>query len=291
MQKRREDSKQNSKQASQRALIEDLLRTYSKCTYVRLVHRGNASIFCALTMVKEIVRTRRTLLIPDQGGWISFETYPPLLGFDVVKVRTNRGIVDLEDLAQKSVNAAAFLVTSFAGYFAEQPIKAIADVCHKNGCLVIEDASGSIGDAMLCNGTVADVVVASFGDHKPVNNGYGGFFAANNKEFFDANKVAVSMTNFYQDYACLLEKLKEVPARLEFFFGKQARVKQDMKKLGIEVLHPILRGLNVVVKPKSATEKKKVLAYCKEHELETVVCPKYIRVDEDAISIEIKRLA
>ncbi|MBI4739090.1 DegT/DnrJ/EryC1/StrS family aminotransferase [Candidatus Woesearchaeota archaeon] len=282
----------------QRGLIENLLRAYSRCAHVRLVNRGNAAILSALTMAKEhlgkhpdkSLRKRKTVLVPDQGGWISFETYPPLLGFDVLTVKTDRGIIDLADLVEKSKQAAAFLVTSFAGYFAEQPIRDIADACHKNACLVIEDVSGAVGDATLCDGRIVDIIVGSFGEHKPVNNGYGGFVATNDKALFGAGSVIFSATNFHPEYTLLLEKLKEVPARLELLLGRQVQVKRDMKKLGVEVLHPPLRGLNVVVRPKDGTQQKAVLDYCTKEELKTIRCPKYIRVDEDAISIEIKRL-
>jgi hypothetical protein len=279
--------------SKQKKLIEELLKAYSRCECVRLVNRGNAAIFCALAMVRSANKPgseRNTILIPDQGGWISFETYPPLLGFDVVKVKTDRGIIDLADLKNKSSSAAAFIVTSFAGYFAEQQIRDISAVCHGAGCLLIEDASGAIGDAVLCDGGYSDIIVASFGEHKPVDNGYGGFVAANDKGLFASASVAFSLTNFFEDYSVLLEKLKEVPARLDFFFAKQEQVKRDMKRLGVEVLHPRSRGLNVIVKPKDDEEKRKVSDYCEEQGLETVACPKYIRVEEPAISIEIKRL-
>ncbi|MBI5398864.1 DegT/DnrJ/EryC1/StrS family aminotransferase [Candidatus Woesearchaeota archaeon] len=295
------NQRENAKQKAQQALIEDILRAYTRCKCVRLVNRGNAAILCALVMVQELSRkatkagrqssnTRNVILVPDQGGWISFETYPPLLGFEVELVKTNRGIIDITNLEEKSKSAAALIVTSFAGYFAEQPIAEIAGVCHKNGCLIIEDASGSLGDAVLCDGRVVDIIVGSFGNHKPVNNGYGGFVATNNKELFDIGSIVFSMTNFYPDYAYLLEKLKEAPARIAFFFEKQAAVKHDIKKLDVEIIHPALRGLNVAVKPKNSNDRKRILEYCKKEEFETVQCPKYIRVNEEAVCIELKRL-
>ena len=49
-------------------------------------------------------------------------------------------------------------------------------------------------------------------------------------------------------------------------------------------------GINVIVKFNNAEEKLKLIDYCKLYGYEFTLCPRYIRVLEDAISIEVKRL-
>ena len=48
--------------------------------------------------------------------------------------------------------------------------------------------------------------------------------------------------------------------------------------------------MNVVVRFEDEEEKEQLINYCEEKGFEYVECPKYIRIEEDAISIELKRL-
>ena len=52
----------------------------------------------------------------------------------------------LENLIEK-FNPEALFITSFAGYMAEQPLKDIYKVCDDMGVVMVEDASGGIGDS------------------------------------------------------------------------------------------------------------------------------------------------
>src|SRR3989344_6022066 len=136
------------------------LKEFTQHQSVRLTNRGNSAIFAAICIAKK-VNQKPLILIPDQGGWISFKTYPKLLNFEVKTVPTDFGIINLDELSLQAKNASALLITSFAGYFAEQPLKEISEVCKKNSCLLIEDATGSIGDSVLCNGNYSDIIVGS----------------------------------------------------------------------------------------------------------------------------------
>lgn len=268
--------------------ILELLKKYTKHKNVKLVHRGNAAILCALSIIKKI-NPKPFILIPDQGGWISFKIYPKLLGFDVRTVKTNRGVIDLMDLEKKAESGAAFLVTSFAGYFAEQPMKYISRICKANNCYLIEDASGSIGDLELCDGEYSDFIVGSFGRWKPVNVGYGGFVSCGKKEYFQENEI-FSSTNHYPEYTELLTKLEAVPERIKKFLKESEKVTKEITDMGFKVFHPEERGINVVVQYTNDSEKEKIIGYCESNGYEFVECPKYIRVEENAISIEIKRM-
>ena len=147
------------------------LKDFTKHNHIILTDRGNSAIFTALYIAKK-VNERPVVLIPDQGGWASFKTYPKILGFEVKTIPTDFGIINLDELSLLTKHASATLVTSFAGYFAEQPIKEISEICKSNGCLLIEDASGAIGDSVLCNGEHSDIIVGSFDKYKPVSLGY-----------------------------------------------------------------------------------------------------------------------
>jgi len=265
------------------------IKEYTHHPIVELTTRGNAAIFVALSAVKAASDGNTTILIPDQGGWMSFETYPELLGLNAVKVKTNQGLIDLADLEQKAARACAFLVTSFAGYCAVQDMSAISKVCRKMNCLLIEDCSGALGDKELVVGEEADILVCSFGRWKVIDNGYGGFISFKTKELHSAAKSALSTTNFAPQYDQLAEKLKQAQIKIKQFYGRQEMVKQDLIARGINVIHPKHKGLNVIATFKDESDKEKILKYTKEHHIETVECPVYIRLMDKALSLELKR--
>lgn len=264
-----------------REKVLEKLREFTKHNHIRITDRGNAAIFIAMAIAKK-VNPKPFLLIPDQGGWISFRTYPGLLGFDIKEIKTNRGILNLKTLEEGTKTASALIITSFAGYFAEQPLKEISEICKKNECLLIEDASGSLGDNTLCDGNLSDIIIGGFGRWKPVNLGYGGFISVRNKEFFEQAKEPFSMikvhNNIYDELLPLLNTKK-----LNKLLKLQKEVKEELED--VKIFHKDKRGLNVVTEYST-----KVLKYCQKKDYPSVLCPTYIRLNEKAISIELKRL-
>lgn len=261
--------------------IDQKLRKICRHQYVHLTDRGNSAIFLAMHIAKKM-NPRAEILIPDQGGWFSYKGYPQFFQFHVAEVKTDYGIIDLKDLKKKAKHASALIFSSFAGYFAEQPLRKIKTICRKAGCLVIEDASGAIGDTRLCNGKYSDIIVGSFGKWKPVDCGYGGWISMNDKAFFDCARDAMSITKIHpQFYEEIYQPLKR--NKLKKLLALQSKVKQDLKDF--EVLHRDKRGVNVAVK-----FDPRILQYCQEKGYSYVLCPSYIRVNERAISIELKRL-
>ena len=91
-----------------------------------------------------------------------------------------------------------------------------------------------------------------------------------------------------KDFPLLEKKLKELKKRLNLLYGKAEKVKSDLKDFNI--IHRDKKGINVIVKFDSDKEKEKIINYCKNNNLEYTLCPRYIRVMDKAISIEIKRL-
>lgn len=263
------------------------LRAYTKHRHVKIVNSGNAAIFAALYIAKQ-VNAKPFVLIPDQGGWISYKTYPKIFNFEIKEIKTKQGIIDLQHLQEEAETGAALLLPSFAGYAAEHHLFQIAKVCKDSKCLLVEDATGAIGDEKLCNGEFSDIIIGSFGKSKVVDYGFGGFLSTKYSDYFEKAKVVFSFMDADLDYGKLLKKLQGAPVRLQFLLNKAEEIKKDLQ--GFAVLHQDKRGLNVIVKYKNEEEKQRIIAYCREREYEYLECPKYIRVMEQAISIEVKRL-
>ena len=59
---------------------------------------------------------------------------------------------------------------------------------------------------------------------------------------------------------------------------------------GFRVVYPNDRSYVVIIKFSSDAEKEKLINYCQENDFPWTECPRYIRINQPAISIEIKRL-
>ena len=264
-----------------------LIQKYTKHKFVRFTSRGNSSIFAAMYCARTI-NPKPYVLVPDQGGWLTYHKYPKQLGMETKEVKTDSGIIDLKDLKSKVEDACAFIYCNPAGYFADQPIKKIYNLCKKKNCLVILDVSGSLGTDM-CNGKYADFTIGSFGKWKPINVGYGGFLTASEKKYFEKPKDIFNTTQFDEQYfPILVEKLEHVKERFDSFFKEADKIKKDLKDY--DIIHRDKKGIVVIVRFNGDEEKQKLIDYCSSHNYEYTICPRYIRVNCDAISIEVKRL-
>ncbi|MBI4440862.1 hypothetical protein HY639_01725 [Candidatus Woesearchaeota archaeon] len=251
--------------------------------HVVLMPRGNAAIFTALFVARQAGKKRA--LIPDQGGWFTFKTYPKLLGIDLVMIPTHDGVIDPHTIPV--ADDACLLYAQPAGYFAEQDTRTIYEQC-KGQTLVIMDASGSIG-SLMCSGQHADMMVGSFSDWKPINIGYGGFISFRTKELADQSKDILSISKVHSSLEQeLLGKLKTVSDRYEQLYQRAEAIKRDLA--AYDIIHPTKKGINVIVAYNNEAEKKKVIAYCDQEKLEYTICPRFIRVNRKAVSIEVKRL-
>lgn len=263
------------------------IREFTGHDYIKLLPSGDAAIFTAIYITKK-VNKKAFFLIPDQAGWLTYQSYPKLFDVQIQEIKTNQGIIDLEDLKKHAPSGTAFIYSNPAGYFAEQPAKQIYDICKKANCPVVMDISGSFG-LDWCNGDCADILVCSFGKWKIIDNNYGGFISAKNKTFFDEGKVFYRMM---EPHASLnkeiIKKIENLKTRLNFLLEKRKKVLEDLKDM--DIIYPDKKGINVVIKFKDQKEKDKILKYCENNQLEYTECPRYIRVNEQAISIEIKRL-
>lgn len=267
-----------------------LLRQYTKHPIVKITNSGDSAIFGALSIAKQ--HGCKEILIPNQGGWLSYKTFPKLLDLKVTELKTEYGIINSAEL--KKHKNAALLFASFAGYAAPQDSEAIAKVCKENNILMIEDASGSLTHKTLCNGNLSDIIVGSFGKWKIADVGHGGFLSAKEniitQQVKDSDVLSLIKNNCI-DYGLLLKKLEGASRRLQFLLDKTKEIKALCKKEHFTMIHEDAEGLSIFVTFKTEHEKEKILQFCKSHHLEYKECPLYIKVLEKAISIEIKRLA
>jgi len=233
--------------------------------------RGNESILLSLKYAKSIGKTK--VFIQDQGGWITYLQYPKKAGLEMIKVKTDYGLVREIDIDDKSV----VLINSMPGYAYPQEMEWIADKCNKVGALLINDVSGSIGRE---NAKVGDIIIGSFGKWKPVDLEHGGFIATDESIY---NRI-LQPKDPPVDFSNLLKKLKILPKRLDLFSRTNKKIKKDLDSY--DIIHKELDGINVIVK----FPKNDIIDYCERNKYEYTVCPRYIRVNDDAISIEVKRL-
>jgi len=171
--------------------------------------------------------------------------------------------------------------------------------------LVIMDVSGSIGTD-LCDGKYADILVGSFGEWKLVEAKAGGFISTKDKDLFEVIKknaqMNVQMLDDQEILKLISQKLEELPQRISFLTEKRKKIIDDLKKY--EIVHKNDLGFVVVVKygqgsqkednqkasPTGISSRENLINYCKDNHLPWTECPRYIRLNKPAISIEVKKL-
>ena len=266
--------------------IRRLLREIVGHEYVDVTFRGNAAIAAALGLVV----SGKKILIPEEGGWLSYRTLPATFGLAVEEVHCLDSKIDLRalELKLKSGGIGALLYQNPGGYFAAQTISGIYALCRKYGCLVILDVSGAIG-TLLWDYKSADVLVGSFGKGKLVNAGCGGFISCGSKELWE--KLRAGKLELLKDDAKLelvLRNLERLPERILLLQQERAKVLHDLSRFN--VVHASDYGFGVVVRFADSFEKEEIIEYCAAHQLEWTECPRYIRLNKPAISIELKRM-
>ncbi len=245
--------------------------------HIKIAPRGNKAILYALRIAKKLNKTR--VFIQDQGGWLTYKQLPKKLKLQLIELKTDYGIISQKDL-EGIDNNSVLLINSLPGYFAEQQMAPIYNICKSKGCLLINDISGSIGTEQAKYG---DILVCSFGSDKPLNYGKYGLLAVKNKDWFKLTEIKEEKVG--DDFK---KTLKNLPKRLSKLKEISKKIKNDLKKF--DMLHKEKNGINVIVKFNNESEKKEVEDYCKNNSYQYTVCPRYIRVNCNAVSIEVKRL-
>ncbi len=257
-------------------MIEDLLRQLSGKQFITLTESGDHAILAVLKALKQA--GKETVLLQDQGGWLTYRDYALKAGLQFVELKTDYGVLILDELKEHLAEKAVLLVNSLSGYIAEQPMKEIYEVCKAAGVLVVNDCSGSIGTELA---KIGDIILCSFGKDKPVNCAYGGFIGTDTETAFEAEFDTKKLT-------ALEQHLKNLPARREKLVRTAEKIKKDLAEYAI--IHPRSAGLNVCVQYKDESEKRKLTAYAEALAVPFVFCPRYIRVNAQAVCFEVKRL-
>lgn len=271
-------------------LAEESIKDQTHQSHVKIVNCGNSAILAVMSTFKE------RIMIPDQGGWKGFERTADFINKDVVYLPTNFGIIEidiLEDFIGKFSPEALFL-TSFAGYMAEQPLKDIYKVCESYGVVLVEDASGGIGDTTgkVANGKHNHVTVASTGSPKIINVGNGGFISTNDPKILDSARYIVN-TLKADPVTCagINSEIKNAPKILSNTIDACQYLKDQITEFR-EVLYHDKRGINIII----PDENPKKLGYQLRNKLDVqgggiiTLCPNYNRVKLNAVCLEIKNL-
>lgn len=264
------------------------IRAISKVTkhrHVKLVSSGNAAILVVLKSISGRV------MIPDQGGWKGFKTCPELLGLEVCEVETDLGLIEPEILAGaiEKHRPRALLMTSFAGYLAEQNVREIFKVCRENGVLLVEDASGAIGDDKLADGSCADVIVCSTGAPKILNLLNGGFISTDNSEILGSAADVIKACKMSPiTCAGIVEELKNAGRVIEALTKAAALLKEELDN----VVHRDKRGICVGIELSENARKFATKANLKTEFGAALLtpCPTYERFLKNGAAIELKKL-
>ena len=250
---------------------------------VKITSSGNNSIFIALSSVEG------DIIVPDQGGWHGFKQIGKFLNKNILPVKTDLGLINIDYLNDLDINDnSALIFTSFAGYTAEQNIKSICKFCKNNGILSIEDASAGIGDKYQL-GKHSDIIIASTGSPKMINVGYGGFIASNREEILKNTKIAQKLSKTSNIISAgIYSELKTVAKNLEDTVNATQHIKKNINN----TIHTNKRGVNVII-PHSNSKSicwnlKNKLTINKKSFITN--CPNYNRIKQKAVCVEIKNL-
>ena len=243
--------------------------------HVFITKSGNHAIKYALKLAQG------KLLLQDQGGWITYRQFAKKFNLDVVELPTDYGLMEPNSLS--NYPNSTLLINSMPGYHALQDMKEISKVCTENNILLINDVSGSIGTKEAKYG---DIVLGSFGKYKPINLLRGGFIATDDEEY--AKKLEKIIIDYKIDEQKFIQEYDKLKEKLAHYKKLRQKIIKDLADF--EIIHPNLQGINIIVKLSEENQKERLINYCEQESLEYTLCPRYIRVNTQAASIEIKRI-
>jgi len=247
--------------------VKGLLAQITGKKNIYLTRRGNESIKESLKFAK--ARGYNKIHIQDQGGWMTYSQFIEKLKLNLNYIKTDYGLV------KGKFKDCALLINTMPAYAYLQEVEDI----ETENCIVINDISGSIGHPQSKWG---DIVIGSFGKHKPVDLEKGGFIASN----YDLEIEEETFTK--EEIKKLTKKLERIYKRIRQFAILSSRIKKELKHLN--VIHPGKEGINVIIQTKDEKKKQEVRDYCNKHRIDYTECPRYIRINEEGISIEVKRI-
>lgn len=267
-----------------------------------LLGKGADAVAEVMSLVKRL--GKQYVLVQDQGNSPLYKQYALKNGLMCIELKTDYGLTNLEDLDKKANKKAVFLVHSLPGYHAEEQMQKIAKICAKNQCTIINDVCGSLGTK---NASVGDIKFTSFNQHDPADLGMGAAVMFNDHlplyidmipgtqwlwrrlfntkhHFKDVPEAVFKETELERLYRKLTVVRKKQKAQQE----QQQRIKQELKKF--DVIHPTHPGINVIVGYQGNDEKIAIIKYCEIRKFPYTECPRLVRVNDQAISIELREL-
>jgi len=273
--------------------------------HIFFTNRCNESLKIAVSLAKEVQKSKyldsdekssTKLLMQKEGGWL---TYPQLALKNKIRpiyISMNNGKLELSEISFEN-KGDVLVMHSMPGYSFHEEMAEVEKKCLNNSVFLINDCSGSIGSDSAIYG---DVVVCSFGHAKPLDIGIGGFIATDDY----SENILTGIENFERDGLFFLNGAQEkidlkmlsyallgLKEKLEYWKKITKKVKKELTKKGFNVLNSDSEsGINVLVGFSDEEEKENLIKYCSEHKLEYTLCPRYIRTNLNAISIEIKRI-
>ncbi|RJQ17013.1 hypothetical protein C4573_03045 [Candidatus Woesearchaeota archaeon] len=254
------------------------LQYLTKKKHIFFTKSGDHAILYVLKYLKTL---NKTVLIQDQGGWITYEQYLKKLNIDYQMIKTHKGVINPDSIRMFShIPELAIMVNSMTGYYALQDMYSISKICKDQNVFLINDISGSIG---LKEAEYGDICLGSFGNAKPIELREGGFIATSDEQLF---AFLQTLEQYYIDPALLKKELDRLKEKLIFFQLRKDKIKKELHDF--EILEG--NGINVIVLFETEEQKNKITEYCNQHNFPFTVCPRNIRVMENAISIEVKKL-
>jgi hypothetical protein len=279
---------------NQKSQIESKLQKLAHKKHLQIVKRCNEAILFALGVAKLQGFTK--IYIPASGGWLTYEQFAKKVGLGVITVPTFDEQLDVDFLRDNLDAQSILLCHTLAGYHAILPTPTLREICDATKALYIEDICGSIGKIL----PLGDVVVCSFGNAKPLSVGMGGFIASDNILYTQNNTEFVASSDFLEKLDLAITQLPNV---LNYFYTKRNEIET---KFNLEFETEIRAGWIRIISsqyaivliaeyaqtPQYEQEKiaQKIISFCELLGIEHTLCPRYIRHDKLAISVEIKRL-
>src|SRR3989344_2985513 len=112
------------------------LQIYTKKANVAITSRGNDAIFKAFEILKR--EGCKNILFPDQAGWWKCPDIAKKVGLEFAFFETKDGLLDIDLLGKFVGNYDSLYICSLGGYYVEQPLFEIYQVCRDNDCLLLE---------------------------------------------------------------------------------------------------------------------------------------------------------
>lgn len=262
-----------------RALIQKLVNKENILFTKRCNESLRISLKYALSKFNEKKITPK-LLIQEEGGWMTYSQLAKKNKLELIRLKMNSGKLDLEEL--KKYSDCILMMHSMPGYAYAENMQEIFNICKNGNSFLINDVCGSIGTQ---DAKFGDIIVCSFGENKPLSADGGGFIASNEVILEEDSE---NETHFGK----LVYALENLQNKLDAWKIISSKYKDLLEKEGFVILNKGEQGINIFVesKKKDEAQRERLIKYLQNNKLEYTECPRYIRTNNEALSVEIKKM-